>query len=104
MERYNIFLSESAEQDIRDIIRYIAADLSSPQTAESMQATIETALESLRTSPKIHPYVQDEALAFAGLRKLIIKSYIAFYTVDNKSKSVDVVRILYSRRDWQHII
>ena len=104
MEHYDVALSDLAEQDIRDVIRYIAVDLSAPQTAEVMLEAIEKALDSLSTQPEIHPLVQDEVLALAGYRKLIIKNYIAFYTVDTKGTSVNVIRVLYSRRDWQHII
>ncbi|MDR1088448.1 MAG: type II toxin-antitoxin system RelE/ParE family toxin [Coriobacteriales bacterium] len=104
MERYKVNLSELAERDIRGIIRYISSDLSAPGAAENMLGIIESALKKLSTMPEIHPLVQDEALALAGFRKVIIKNYLAFYTVDNKTKSVDVARVLYSRRDWRHIV
>jgi len=104
METYRVDLSDSAEQDIRDIIRYISKELSVPKTAEAMLSTIEKSLDTLSTSPEIHPFVQDETLALSGFRKLIIKNYIAFYTVDDNNHIVNVIRVLYSRRDWQHII
>ena len=104
MDSYEVCLTGLAERDIRGIIRYIAVDLAVPQTADTMLETIEAALDSLASMPEIHPLVQDESLAMAGYRKLIIKNYIAFYTVDNKSKTVNVARVLYSRRNWQNII
>jgi plasmid stabilization system protein ParE len=39
-----------------------------------------------------------------GYRKLIVKNYIAFFTVDEKAKTIDVERILYARRDWLRIL
>ena len=104
MASYKVDISQSTEQDVRDLIRYISLNLSAPQTAKEMLETIEKALEGLTTMPEIHPHVQDEALALAGFRKLIIKNYIAFFIVDNKTKTVDVVRVLYSKRNWQHIL
>lgn len=41
---------------------------------------------------------------YRGYRKLIIKNYIAFFTVDEQARVVDVERILYARRDWLNII
>ena len=48
--------------------------------------------------------VTDERLASIGYRKLIVKGYIAFYTIDEQSKAVDIVRILYARRDWLQLL
>ncbi|HBG16880.1 MAG TPA: hypothetical protein DDW93_08890 [Firmicutes bacterium] len=39
-----------------------------------------------------------------GYRKLIVKNYIVFFTINEKSKVVDVERILYARRDWLRIL
>ncbi|MCL2808379.1 MAG: type II toxin-antitoxin system RelE/ParE family toxin [Coriobacteriia bacterium] len=104
MERYKVSLSRLAEQDVNEIIRYISVDLAVPDTAMVMLETIEESLKSLSTMPEIHPLVQDDVLASAGYRKLIIKNYIAFYLVDNMKKEVDVIRVLYSRRDWHRLI
>jgi len=41
MEDYKIFISEPAEDDIRDIFRYISLQLSAPITAEKMMESIE---------------------------------------------------------------
>jgi plasmid stabilization system protein ParE len=48
--------------------------------------------------------VRDERLAVMGFRILLIKNYIAFYTIDEPNKIVNVERILYGRRDWQRIL
>jgi plasmid stabilization system protein ParE len=66
--------------------------------------TIEEALVGLADMPHRCPPVTDERLASMGYRKLIINNYIAFFTIDEKAKVVDVERILYVRRDWLHIL
>jgi plasmid stabilization system protein ParE len=38
-----------------------------------------------------------------GYRQLIVKNYIAFFTMDEKNV-VDVERIFYARRDWLCIL
>jgi plasmid stabilization system protein ParE len=48
--------------------------------------------------------VTDERLAMKGYHKLPVKNYIIFFTIDEKSKVVDVERILYARRDWYLIL
>jgi plasmid stabilization system protein ParE len=104
MVKYRVDISEPAENDLRDIVRYISAQLLAPMTALKMMETIEEDLASLAYMPHGHPPVVDERLASMGYRKLIVKNHIAFFTVDEKAKIVDVERILYARRDWLRIL
>jgi plasmid stabilization system protein ParE len=104
MPKYRIDISEPAENDLRDIIRYIRAQLSAPLSALEMAETVENALAGLADMPHGYPRVADERLAYRGYRKLIVKNYIVFFTINEKAKVVDVERILYMRRDWLHIL
>lgn len=104
MANYKINLSEPAENDLRNIVRYISTQLSAPMTALEMMNTIEEAIASLAGMPQKCPLVTDERLAILGYRKLLIKNYIVFFTIDEKSRLVDVERILYARRDWRNIL
>lgn len=102
--RYRIDISESAENDLRDIVRYISAQLSAPITALEMLEAIEQAMAGLVEMPHRAAAVADERLATIGYRKLILKNYIIFFSIDEKAKVVDVERILYGRRNWRAIL
>lgn len=104
MVKYRVDVSEPAENDLRDIVRYISAQLSAPMTALKMMDTIEEAITGLAVIPQKCLLVTDERLAMMGYRKWLVKNYIVFFTIDEKSKVVDVERILYTRRDWLHIL
>lgn len=104
MVKYRVDVSEPAENDLRDIIRYISAQLSAPITASKMMDAFEDANANLADMPYKCPLVSDERLASMGYRKLIVKKYIVFYTIDEKTQVVDVERILYARRNWIHIL
>jgi addiction module RelE/StbE family toxin len=104
MATYRIDISKPAENDLRDIILYISSQLSAPMTATKMMDTIEEALLSLAEMPEKYPLVRDERLSSMGYRKLLIKNYIAFYTIDELLKVVNVERILYARRDWLRLL
>jgi plasmid stabilization system protein ParE len=104
MPRYRIDISEPAENDLYDIIRYIDAQLSAPMSALKMAETIEETLAGLADMPYAYPQVVDERLASRGYRKLIVKNYIVFFTINEKRKIIDVERILYARRDWLQIL
>jgi addiction module RelE/StbE family toxin len=104
MKKYSVHISEPAKQDIIDIVRYISAELNSSQAAIELLDTLDIGTKSLDTNPKRNAFVRDERLAAKGYRALFIKNYIVFYKVDEKAKNVDIIRILYGRRDWAELL
>ncbi|MCL2298087.1 MAG: type II toxin-antitoxin system RelE/ParE family toxin [Proteobacteria bacterium] len=104
MANYRVDVSLPAENDLRDIVRYVSAQLFSPITALKMLAVFEGALSSLSKMPQKHPLVIDDRLSSMGYRKLIVKNHIVFFTINEKEKVVDVERILYARRDWLRML
>ena len=104
MDEYRVDVSDPAEGDLRDIVRYISSELDAPITALNMLETIEEALSGLETFPQRHPKVRDERLAAMGYRILVIQNYMAFFTINESENVVDVERILYGRRDWKRIL
>jgi len=104
MDKYRVDVSDPAEEDLRDILRYISSQLSAPMTAMKMLDTIEEALIKLEDIPDSYPLVRDDRLASLGYRRLEVKNYTAFFTINEKEKIVDVERILYSRRDWANLL
>lgn len=102
--RYRVDISEPAENDLRDIVRYISAQLSAPTTAMEMLEAMEQAMVSLEEMPNRVSAVADERLAAIGYRKLIVRNYIIFFSIDEQAKVVDVERIPYGRRNWRAIL
>jgi len=104
MENYSVNITEPAENDLRDIARYISSQLNAPKAALDTIRAIRTAISKLDTNALIYPLVRDERLAYLGYRFLVAKNYIAFFIVYEKERAVDVDRILHGRRDWQNIL
>ena len=100
MAKYRVNVSEPTENDLRDIVRYIASQLSAPVSALHMMELFEEAMAGLSDMPQRCPYVADERLSQMGYRKLLVKNHVVFFSIDEKSKVVDIERILYGRRDW----
>ena len=104
MDRYSVEVSDPAKQDMLDIARYISAELSAPASATETVDAFGEGMKSLDENPKRQPLVRDERLAAKGYRVLPVKNYCIFYKVDEQARVVDVVRILYNRRDWVNLI
>lgn len=104
MAKYRVDVSKPAEDDLRDIVRYIASQLSAPVSALHMMELFEEAMAGLSEMPQSCPIVADERLSQMEYRKLAVNNYVVFFSIDEKNKVVDVERILYSRRDWLRIL
>ncbi|WP_218970841.1 type II toxin-antitoxin system RelE/ParE family toxin [Shouchella shacheensis] len=97
-------ITEPAEADLKEIADYIAKELQEPSTAQYIISTITEAVLDLEQMPKRHALVADGRLANEGVRKVLIDNYIAFYVVSEENQSVAVIRILYARRNWNHLL
>ena len=104
MDEYKINISDLAKQDIRDIADYISNELIEPDFAENTIETILDSISALNFMPARVPLVRDWRLAKAEIRGMQVKNYTVFFQIKDTKKAVDIVRVLYSRRDWQVIL
>jgi len=104
MKKYKIRISDLAKQDIRDTSIYIRNELLNPIAAENTTEAILDGISKLNIMPERVAKVRDERLARMGIRGLYIKNYTAFFRIKEEECIVDIVRVLYSRRDWQAIL
>jgi len=101
---YSLIITEIAEEEILNTVKYIADSLKAPTAANNLLDEIERHQEILENTPNIYPFVPDEYLAQKGLRFTMIMNYMMFYTVNEDEKLVTVIRFLYGRRDWITIL
>jgi plasmid stabilization system protein ParE len=101
---YSLNITDIAEEDILETVRYITNVLKNPVAANSLLDEIERYEKILEDTPGIYPFVHDEYLAGKGLKYVIIKNFILFYAINERDKIVNIVRFLYGRRDWKNIL
>ena len=101
---YLLNITDIAEEDILNTVKYIADVLKAPKAANNLLDEIERHQEILENTPNMYPFVPDEYLAQRGLKFTIIKNYLMFYTINEDEKIVTVIRFLYGRRDWKNIL
>lgn len=104
MSKYNIQITEPAENDLHEIGVYISKELLEPEIAKKVVSKIANAINSLEEMPLRNALSSDESIARKGIRKIMVDSYIVFYIVTDESKTVTIVRILYGRRDWINLL
>jgi len=102
--KYTILYTHSAEQDIDNLFTYIKEKLGSVKAAEKQVINIYTAVMKLETFPKCCEVLSFKKFRERGYRRLIVDNYLIFYTVDEKSKKVILMRVLYGKQKYEDIL
>jgi len=98
--RYRTRLLKAAEEDLTEIVAYIAVD--NPIAADQVATKIEKAISLLAENPYLGRIPDDEKLVNLGYRFLIVQDYLTFYTIEERT--IFVHRIIHGARDYQRIL
>ena len=101
---YSLNITDLAEEDILITVRYISGVLKNPIAVNNLLDEIELHEKILEDTPYIYPFVNDEYLSEKGLKYIRIKNFLLFYIIDEDTRIVNVIRFLYSRRNWKDIL
>ncbi|MDR2826120.1 MAG: type II toxin-antitoxin system RelE/ParE family toxin [Deltaproteobacteria bacterium] len=104
MTQYSVNISQTAQEDIRDIFHYISDTLLVPDTAYEEIKRIRDAILSLDSMPDRFALLSDEYLARKGIRRVLVDNYVVFFLINHKEQAVHVIRVLYGRRDWANLL
>ena len=96
---YSVHISEKAGTDMHNIFDYIAYSLNSFQTAVSMLGLLEKEILSLEQMPERYGRYEKEPWFSRGLRAMPVKNYCVLYYSDRDTQIVDIVRVLYGKRN-----
>jgi len=103
-DEFQVKITPAAAHDLDEIYYYIANNLVAPQAADKLLDDIEKAILSLRNFPYRNQYSHNEVLRHKGYRKLVVHKYLVLYSVDEKNKTVIVMRALYGAMDYEKYV
>jgi toxin ParE1/3/4 len=98
--KYDVRFIRTAEDDLTEIIIYIAQDSST--AANKLLFHIESSLQKLSEYPYIGVIPQENIIAGAGFRYLVVDNYLVFYIVEDNT--VFIHRIIHGARDYKRIL
>lgn len=101
--KYNVVLTEPAEQDLGEITGDIFKK-HGKSFNQKLINRINDIINSLQKIPFNNMLVSDERLVTTGIRTVTIDNYLIFYIASEKDKTVSIVRILSFRRNWAHLL
>ena len=104
MDLYEIIITPDAEQDLVELRNYITDVLLARDTARSYIRAIRKEIAALNKMPTRYKPVDDEPWHSKGVRRIISKSFYVYYRIDEGSKRVFILNIIYARRDQLRIL
>ena len=96
---YKVLYTPLAYNDLSNIYKHIAFDLSSPDIGERQVSRIRSRITKLDIMPDRYETVNWEPWLSLGMHKMPVDNYVVFYSVDKESMSVMINRIFFSGRE-----
>ncbi len=96
---YEVTTTDQADSDLRGIYEYIAFELLSPENAAGQLDRLEEHIIGLETFPEKFRAYEKEPWKSRGLRVMPVDHYLVFYILDNDTRTVTVIRVMYEGRD-----
>lgn len=101
---YQIRITKTAERDLIAATDHIEFVLKNSKAANDLLDEAETQINSLDEYPERCKVVDDPILNSWRIRYVIVKNYLAFFTIDEAKKEVIVVRFLFQKSNWNSIL
>lgn len=93
--KYEVIVTQQAEEDLRTIYEYIAFRLLAPDAAKGQIDRIEGRILGLEELPERFCAYEKEPWVSRGLRVTPTDRHRIFYIPDKEQRIVSIVRILY---------
>ncbi|MBQ8202572.1 MAG: type II toxin-antitoxin system RelE/ParE family toxin [Clostridia bacterium] len=101
---YEVRMTGAAQRDVQEAVGYIEHVLLNPQAALDLVDEVASCVDALSEYPARFAIADDAVLKMWQIRFAPINNYLLFYCVDEQRACVQIVRFLYSKRNWISIL
>ena len=101
MNKYIVEISETAEQDLENIISYLRYNLAGDIIADKYKILFKKGLKDLENIAGSMPILNENLTGYKDIRKINVRNYIIFYIVDEENLKALVLRIGHAFMDWE---
>lgn len=102
--KYSMIRTDKADEQLREIIFYIADDSGSIDVALNYLDKIEKAINSLEDFPMSGSIPRYSILKKQGFRVLNVERHLVFYKVNEDRKEVIIYAVVDGRREYRNLI
>lgn len=97
---YNLYITETANKQLDNIVNYMIHKLKNPSAASLFLDNLEQKLKVLCDNPQMYELIQDKRLLIKGYRKIPLDNYIIIYLVNDNTQEIEIRDIFYCRQDY----
>ena len=97
--KYKIRITRQALAHLREIKRYIEVELAAPDAALNTIRAIRTEIAKLSYMPQKIQTVDEKPWNDEGLRKIRVKNYYVYFWIDEGSRKVQIIAVIYVKMD-----
>ena len=101
---YNVEISDRAENDLDNIITYIAQNLAAPKAASDFADKVFDCYDQLEDNPYIYGFCHDPRLRKEGYRRALVKKYLVVFKIHEENKEVHVHAVFHGSQDYVNLI
>ena len=101
MKKYIVELSETAEQDLENIISYLKYDLAGDIIADKYKMLFKQKLKDLENVAGSMTILDESLTGHKNIRKINVRNYIIFYVIDEEKTKAIALRIGHAFMDWE---
>lgn len=101
---YQIVRTEKADNQLRDLIYYIADDSGNVDVALKYLGKLEKAMMRLSEFPESGSTPRYAILRKQGYKVLIVEKQLVFYKIDNTNKVVTIYAVVDCRQEYMNLI
>lgn len=99
MSSFTVLLTKEAADDIEEIYSYISDTLHEKNTADEYVKILRKSIKSLDQMPLRHKLLDSDPFRSFRLRRMPVKSFFIYYSVDEENSTVYIRGVIYSHRD-----
>jgi plasmid stabilization system protein ParE len=101
---FKVNFSEQAAIDFSEILDYISNELYAPLASNRFYDAVSKQIGIIGDNPLIFPLHPDKKLNEQKLHFTVIGNYLMFYVVNSEDDIVDIVRIIYGKRNLSTVM
>lgn len=102
--RYKILRTDKAEEQLRQLLFYIADDSGDVDIALRYLEKIETAINRLQEFPESGGIPRYSILKKQGYRIVIVERHLIFYKINAAEEAVVIYAIVDGRREYHNLL
>ena len=101
---YKLVVALSFENDFDETLDYISNKLYSPLSAQNLLNKAEKIISNINDNPFLYPKCRNESLAQKGYHCAIVNNYLLFYSLDENTEQINILRFLFGERNIDEIL